>query len=395
VRTHVAAGTRAGLTARVMAAASLAGLLAVAASGFGATALAADSLSLTTPYPAVVVAPGSKVSFDLSVKTSSPDRVDLSVADVPSGWTATLHGGGFIVDAVQTDGKTAASASLDVSVPATASGTTHLVVTGTGGGQTVSLGLDIRVAADTGSVTLESDTPSLKGSSSTTFTFNLTLDNNTSQDLTFVVNATGPDGWTTTAQLGDQSQAASAVVKAGSSSPVTITAKPADGTAANAYPIHVVAAAGSQQASQDLQVEVTGSYSLSMSTPDQVLSTSGNAGSVTEQQLTITNSGTAAVTNVTMSDTAPTNWTVSFDQANVASIPANQSVTVTAKITPSTDAIAGDYSITFNANGDQASSNEDIRFTVQTSLEWALGGGALIVLVFVGLWWVFRRYGRR
>jgi uncharacterized membrane protein len=73
----------------------------------------------------------------------------------------------------------------------------------------------------------------------------------------------------------------------------------------------------------------------------------------------------------------------------------NTPVTVTAKITPSSDAITGDYQITFRATGDQANASQDFRFTVETGIEWLLIGLGLIVLVFIGVWWVFRRYGRR
>lgn len=384
-----------GAAARLVATSLLASLLLALAGGPMATVLAADSLTLTTPYPAVTVAPGSSVTFDLSVKTSNPDRVDLKVSGAPTGWTATLHGGGFIIDAVQTDGKAAATATLDVAVPASASGGTHLTVTASGGGSTTTLGLDLTVQASTGDVTMTPDFPSLKGSSSTDFTFNMTLVNSTSQDLTFTVNATGPDGWKTSAQF-STANAASTVVKAGDSTSFTVTSTPSDNAAAGQYPIHVVATAGSKQVTQDLQVQVTGVYTMTMSTPDQVLSTSGNAASVTEQQLTITNSGSSPITNVTMSDTVPTDWNVTFDQPTIATIAPSQTVTVTARVTPSSNAIAGDYQLTFNANGDNgATANEQIRFTVQTSIQWAIVGIALIVLVFVGLWWVFRRYGRR
>lgn len=384
-----------GAAARLVATSLLASLLLALAGGPMATVLAADSLTLTTPYPAVTVAPGSSVTFDLSVKTSNPDRVDLKVSGAPTGWTATLHGGGFIIDAVQTDGKAAATATLDVAVPASASGSTHLTVTASGGGSTTTLGLDLTVQASTGDVTMTPDFPSLKGSSSTDFTFNMTLVNSTSQDLTFTVNATGPDGWKTSAQF-STANAASTVVKAGDSTSFTVTSTPSDNAAAGQYPIHVVATAGSKQVTQDLQVQVTGVYTMTMSTPDQVLSTSGNAASVTEQQLTITNSGSSPITNVTMSDTVPTDWNVTFDQPTIPTIAPSQTVTVTARVTPSSNAIAGDYQLTFNANGDNgATANEQIRFTVQTSIQWAIVGIALIVLVFVGLWWVFRRYGRR
>ena len=48
---------------------------------------AAGSVTLTTPYPAVAVPPGEKVSFTMNVATDVSDRVDLSVAEVPEGWT--------------------------------------------------------------------------------------------------------------------------------------------------------------------------------------------------------------------------------------------------------------------------------------------------------------------
>src|SRR3989304_4406047 len=58
------------------------------------------------------------------------------------------------------------------------------------------------------------------------FNCNLTLANSTAEDLTFSVNAQGPIGWTVLANLTGQSQAASAVVKSGASSGVTVSAEP-------------------------------------------------------------------------------------------------------------------------------------------------------------------------
>jgi uncharacterized membrane protein len=36
-----------------------------------------------------------------------------------------------------------------------------------------------------------------------------------------------------------------------------------------------------------------------------------------------------------------------------------------------------------------------MRVTIETSLLWGAVGIALIALVLAGLWWTFRRYGRR
>jgi len=362
----------------------------------GPPALAAGALSVTTPYPSIVIGPGSKATFDLSVKTTTAARVDLSVSGVPSGWTAALRGGGFEVQAVQTNGTDATSVSVDVTVPDTATGSATILVKASSLGQVVDLPLDVKVdAAAAGDVTMTTDVPSQKGTASSTFTFNLQVQNSTAQDLTLSVSAQGPDGWTVDAKLTAESQAASAIVKAGSSSGVTVTANPPSDVVAGAYPVTVTATAGTKQVQQALEVDISGSYTMSMTTPNSVLSGNGSVNAVTEQQFVITNTGSAPITNVAMTATAPTNWKIDFDQPTIATVNPNTPVTVTAKITPSSDAITGDYQITFRATGDQANASQDFRFTVETGIEWLLIGLGLIVLVFIGVWWVFRRYGRR
>ena len=65
-----------------------------------APAVSADNgLEVTTPFPAVAVAPGTKVSFDLTVDSTRTANVSLALSGVPEGWTASLLGGGFVVDA--------------------------------------------------------------------------------------------------------------------------------------------------------------------------------------------------------------------------------------------------------------------------------------------------------
>jgi uncharacterized membrane protein len=361
-------------------------------------ALAADALSLTTPFPAVSVSPGNRVSFNLSVKTSTSARVDLTVSGVPSTWAATLHGGGFVVSAVQTSGTDATEVRLDIDVPSDATGTTRITVKAQGSGATVALPLDVTSEANaSGEVKVESDYESLRGASDQTFTFNLNITNQKDQDLTYSSTGQGPTGWTVDTKLTGSSQAAAATVKAGGTSGVTVTVKPADNTPADTYPISVVTTVGGEQFTTDLKVEVTGSYTISLSTPDQVLSGHGPSGSVTEMTFTIDNTGTAPVTGVKLTATPPSNWTVKFDPESVDSVPAGQQVTVKAQITPSGNAIAGDYDLSFKATATEAPAGDtaDVRFTVETSILGAVIGAALIVAAVAGLYWVFKRYGRR
>lgn len=362
------------------------------------TAAAAETVSLSTPYPGVAVAPGTKVSFDISVRTNASDRVDLSLKGVPADWTAQLFGGGFIVDGVQTTGASAATVRLDVTVPATAAAATQRIeVAARSGTATDTLPLDIRVTPNAaGEVSLTTDFPSLKGPSTNTFTFNLTLHNDTSEDLTFTGVATGPDGWTITTQVSSESQAANALVKAGATTPVTVTAKPPAEIDAGQYPISVDVTSGSRTAHQDLGVEITGSYSMTLSTVDQRLNANATAGATTDLTLVVTNTGTAPITGVTLSATPPSGWTVEFDPKTVDVAPGTP-VNATAHLTPSSDAIAGDYvtTLTATAPSNLASANASIRVTVETSLLWGAVGVVLIVIVLVGLWLTFRRFGRR
>jgi uncharacterized membrane protein len=371
--------------------------LALAALAPATAVQAAAGLTLTTSYPSVVVSPGTTVSFDLKVSTNDPNRVDLTLAGVPSGWTAELHGGGFVVGAVQTDGSTPTAVRLDVDVPTGATGTTRMTVTATSTGTTVQLPLDIKVEENAGgAVTVEPDYEALRGSADQSFTFNLNVANQKDEDLTYTSTAQGPVGWDVKVQLTGQSQAVSGTVKANGTSGATVSVTPADNAEAGTYPIQVTTTVGGEQFPLELSVEITGSYSMSLSTPNANLAAHGPAGSVTEQQFTITNTGTTALTAVKLAGTLPTGWKVEFSPAQVDSIAPDASETITAKITPSGDAIAGDYSLTFRASAaESATDNADLRFTIETSILGAIVGAGLIVAAIGGLYWVFRRYGRR
>jgi uncharacterized membrane protein len=380
---------RLGLVTSILGFAMLAGAPA---------ATAAEAITITTPFPDIAVAPGSSPSFDVSITTDQPERVKLTVSTVPTGWTAVLRGGGFTIDGVQSDGTTTATKiTLNVTVPADATaGTQKIDVKGsTTSGAEKTLSVEVRVSPNAaGDVKFTTDTPQLKGASDTNFTFTLTLANDTPEDLPFSATATGPDGWTVTATVGSTAQAASVIVKAGSTTTVSVAAKPGDGAAAGDYPIAVDATSGGRTAHQDLAVTITGSYKLALSTVNQQLNMTANAGAPSDLTLVLTNSGTADIEGAAMSVDAPTGWKATFDPATVT-VPASKTAQVVAHLTPSGDAISGDYMATFKATAPTASATSDIRVAIQTSVLWGVIGIGLIAIVLFGLWAVFRRFGRR
>ncbi|MGH2476435.1 MAG: NEW3 domain-containing protein [Candidatus Limnocylindrales bacterium] len=361
---------------------------------------AADGLEVTTPFPAIAVAPGNKVSFDLTISSVRAADVDLSLSGVPTGWTASLLGGGFVVEAVAVTPSTDGEVRLDVSVPADATaGATTIRVNAAGGGAADVLSITVRVDAEAaGDVTLTTSTPALTGSSTTDFSFDVQLQNDTAQDLTVSATAGGPAGWDVSATLTGEDQAASTVVEAGASQSISVTATAAATTPAGSYPITVEARAGERTLTADLSIEITGSYSMTLSTPGDLLSIRGAAGTASVQDFEITNTGTAPITAVTLTGTPPSGWTVDVEPADgLESIEPDATGTIRATITPSGDAVAGDYVVSFSASATEtsATTNTQIRYTVETSPIWALIGIGIIVLILAGLFYVFRTYGRR
>jgi len=386
--------SRSRLASRVALVLGLAGVLA---GPLAPVVGAAGGLTVTTPYPAIVVEPGSTASFDLTVEANAGTTVSLAADGVPSGWTTRFLGAGTTVDSVYISSAKAPSLSFSVEVPAdAAAGSKTITVNASGGGQTSSLQLTVKVeAAAGGDVTLKTDFPELKGTSTGTFNFNILLKNGTTSQTLYSFSATGPDGWTVNAKPAGSQQATSIVVDAGGSTTLSLTANPPSDVQAGTYKISLGVSGGGKTASVDVAVTITGSYSLTVSTPDSVLSTTANAGTEKTFTLSITNGGTAAVTAIEPNATAPTGWKVTFDPAKIDSLDAGKTATVVAHIVPSADAITGDYNVTMTAPGTEATGNTTIRVRVDTPGFWMLIGAGLIVLVFAALYWVFRTYGRR
>jgi uncharacterized membrane protein len=286
-------------------------------------ALAADGLRLSTQFPAVTVTPGTQVSIDIDVDANEDATVALALSGVPEGWTAELHGGGYVVGAVFVDGNDPTTVRLDVDVPSDATGTSRINVRASATGTTADLPIDITAQVGAGGeVALEADVVALEGPASETFSFTVTLRNDTEEDLTFSPSATGPADWDVEARATAQSSAVTATVDAGAVQQITVTGNPPDDVVAGDYPITLSVAVGDQTLTQDLSARVTGSYTLTLETQNQVLSNRGSAGAVTDQQFTITNTGSAPLTNVVMTATPPTEWTVTFEPESTATLAA-------------------------------------------------------------------------
>ena len=107
------------------------------------------------------------------------------------------------------------------------------------------------------------------------------------------------------------------------------------------------------------------------------------------------NTGNVDLQNITLTSSAPDGWTVEVAQSSIDVLEAGATQEVTATVTPSGEAMSGDYVMTLTASGSQASDTTEFRVTVKTQTIWGIVGILLIVAVAAGLGLVFRKYGRR
>lgn len=363
---------------------------------WSAPVAAQQGLQVTTPYPAVAVEAGETVTFDLQVLADTPQAVSLRITEAPEGWSTALRGGGFVIDGVLAEPDPPA-VQLEVDVPDDADAGEHeVVVAARGPAGQATLSLRLRVAEEVaGSVELVSEFPTLRGAADSTFTFDLDLVNNTPEEIAFQLDAAGPQGWTIEARPAGEQQAATATVAGGETTGITVEVDPPDDVTADTYPVQVRASGGGQEATAEVQVEITGNYAMTLTTPDERLNAEVTAGGSSQVPLVIRNDGSAPLQGVELSADPPADWEVAFEPQVVEQIPPGESARVTATITPSGEAIAGDYMVSVEASAEQTTSSADLRVTVQTSRLWGALGIVLIILALGGLAWVFRRYGRR
>src|SRR4029079_6855503 len=100
--------------------------------------------------------------------------------------------------------------------------------------------------------------------------------NGSAEDQTVSATATGPADWTIDTQL-SQANAASTIVKAGSTTTITVTATPPTNAPAGHTDINVTATAGTKTINGKLGIDITGTFKMTLSTPGDLLPAHGSA----------------------------------------------------------------------------------------------------------------------
>lgn len=364
-------------------------------------ALAAGGLEMSTAYPGLTVKAGDSLDFDLDFTngSSSGFSAALSIASIPEGWTGYFEGGGSEISHVYVkSGDNDAAATFCVTVPAEAEqGTYTISLRAAGGGFSSTLTLTLTVdQEEAGGSALTTEYAEQEGAAGTSFTFSTTIQNNTSKEQNYSFSTNAPAGWTVTFMpSGETTQVAAVTVDARGSQAMDVTVTPPNGVEAGTYTIPISAISASETLSGELTVVITGTYALDLSTPSGRLSFDANASKQTSLTISLTNSGNVDLQNINLTSSAPDGWTVEFAESSVDVLEAGATREVTVYVTPSEDAISGDYALMLTATGSETSDSAEFRVSVKTETVWGVVGVLLILAAVGGLTWVFRKYGRR
>ncbi len=364
-------------------------------------------ITMAVEYPGIELSAGKDVDMNIIFhnKGRSDETVDVWVAEQPDGWDTLIKTYKFTVTSIH--------------VP---SGDDKSLTFKAKPGEDVQPGkYEFRIEAKTRDgvfkmsesifvtvqkkeeetktskeITLNTTYPVLRGPTDGKFEFSVEVNSDLDEDEVFDLFAEGPKDWEINFKPGYESKYISSLqIKANQSKNVSVEIKPSFAAQAGEYPITMRVNAGGAKAEIELKVILTGTYKLEAGTPSGLLSLNARAGKAANLSIYIKNMGSAPNNDIQFMTFKPESWNVEVKPEKIETLEPGDMKQVEVTITPSKDALVGDYSVAIEVQGEKASKTLEFRTTVKASAAWGWIGIAIIVLVIGGLTALFRKLGRR
>lgn len=353
------------------------------------------SVMLYTPYTKISVPPGESVDYSIDVinKSDEVKNAKISIEGIPRGWNYEVKSGSFTIGELSVLPNEKKNLSLKVEVPVKVNkGTYQFIVSADG---MAKLPLTITVSKQgTYQTDFTTTQPNMEGNSKSTFTFNTTIKNRTAEQQLYALTSDVQRGWNVVFKP-NYKQATSAQVEPNATQNITIDINPPANVAAGSYKIPVHASTGSTSADLELEVVITGSYEMELTTPRGLLSSDITAGDVKRIDLVVKNNGSAELKDITLSASKPADWEVTFEPAKIVKLGAGQSTNAVATVKASKKALPGDYVTKMEAKIPEVNATADFRISVKTPMIWGWVGVFIILVVLGCMYYLFRKYGRR
>ena len=358
-------------------------------------------LYLLSDYPAVTVQPGttSTVTLHLHNYALPPERLSLSVAGVPTGWTATLLGGGQPVAAAMPATDEGVSLDLRLDVPKDAAIGTHtLTVSADGGTSHITLPVAVTLAKELpAKLTLQPQLPELRGSSRSSFDYTMTIKNDSGKKLLVSLAADAPRNFDTSFTEAYGSQQLTAIpVDAGKTKDIKLKVTPARHR--RCRPLSSDRACrrrGRQGRGQGRARHHRRTQARRWPAARACSAPALPPASETSVPVIVTNTGTAPAENVQLSASAPSGWKITFDPKTIDRIAPNQHKEVQARDQPAGQRHRRRLCDDASQRRTRGKRNANFRVTVATSTNGASpasASSARRLLIMVG---AVTRFGRR
>jgi uncharacterized membrane protein len=361
---------------------------------------AIKGLYLTTDFPAVQIRAGEETTLPLTIYNYGlpPQRTAVTIADKPADWKADVEGSGKPVSAAFVDYDGRANLNLKLNIPATAkAGDYKIIIQADGDDAKSSLPISIKLAEPLAAkLTATPKFPVLRGSPKSSFDFNVAVKNESGADMMVNLRVDAPGGFATTFKEGYSTQEITSLsIKANESKDITVAVKPAPRAPAGETPILLAITGEKASVQAKLALDISGQPAITVTGQDERLSGEATAGQERSIPLVIRNTGSAPARGVSLNATPPSGWKIAFDPKEVPEIAAGEEQKVSALVTPSGKAIAGDYMVSMRASGEGVSESANYRITVTTSTLWGVTGIAVIIAALLVLVGAVGRFGRR
>ena len=359
---------------------------------------AADSLStgvvLYSPYTKIVVSPGASINYSVDLINNGHEirTENIALGGLPSSWKYDIKSGGWNIEqmAVLPDEKK--NFTLTVNVPLKINKGSYKFHLSAGEAR---LPLTIVVSKQgTYQSEFTTDQPNMQGNSKSNFTFSTTLRNQTADRQLYALMADAPRGWNVVFKP-NYKQATSAQVDANASQNISVEVTPAANAEAGTYKIPVRAVTNSTSAELTLEIAITGTFQMEVTTPKGLLSADITAGDNRRIDLEVVNTGSSELKDIQLSSRKPAGWELSFEPSKIASLKAGAAANVTAELKASPKALPGDYVVVMDAKTPEVTADAQFRISVKTPLFWGWVGVLVILAAVGGVYCLFRKYGRR
>jgi len=363
-------------------------------------------ISVSPEYTGIIVFEEEGVNIDLIVTNQGrrSENIDIAVTSIPDGWKAWIKTYSFGVTGVHVESDKSKTLTLRVE-PGKLVGPGKYTIGIRGETQdkkfasTSEITIQVKKKKEEKrpeGIKIVTSYPVLQGPTNAKFEFSLEVENRLDKDTIFNLFSQGPENWEINFKPAYEDKFISSLrLKAGQSQTMAVEVKPYLLAKPGTYPILVKVNSSEAEGEAVLKVTLTGTYILDAGTATGLLSLDALKGKKANLSIYVKNSGSAQLNNLQFLSFKPENWEVEFSPEKIDTLAPGDLKQVEVSITPTDQALVGDYSVGLSAQAGKISKTIELRVTVNASTAWGWIGIGIIVFVMAGLVFLFIRLGRR